>query len=150
MEEEDHTQENKNLTEEQIIQLGEYAGVKKGQTYCNMNNVFTNFVYLLSVLLGRPTESRTMNFDCFKRVFAELPADSFDRLNKTMKGIDDMMKGAKNDRMGKSQAERKMYDAEGKLNKLRRQANRERAMTDILRFALLEKMDLDEEFFDIE
>ena len=150
MEEEDHTQENKNLTEEQIIQLGEYAGVKKGQTYCNMNNVFTNFVYLLSVLLGRPTESRTMNFDCFKRVFEELPADSFDRLNKTMKGIDDMMKGAKADRESKHKAETQRNRSENKLDRLRRQANRERAMTDILRFALLEKMDLDEEFFDVE
>ena len=150
MEEEDHTQENKNLTEEQITQLGEYAGVKKGQTYCNMNNVFTNFVYLLSVLLGRPTESRTMNFDCFKRVFEELPADSFDRLNKTMKGIDDMMKGAKADRESKYKAETQRNRSENKLDRLRRQANRERAMTDILRFALLEKMDLDEEYFDVE
>ena len=150
MEEEDHTQENKNLTEEQIIQLGEIAGVKKGQTYCNMNNVFTNFVYFLSVLLGRPTEARTMNFDCFQRVFQELPANSFDRLNKVMQGIDAMMDGAKADRQAKAVAERKMYDAEGKLSKMRRQANRERAMTDILRFALLEKMDLDEEFFDVE
>lgn len=150
MEEEDHIEENKNLTEEQIIQLGEYAGVKKGQTYCNMNNVFTNFVYLLSVLLGRPTEARTMNFDCFKRVFEELPADSFDRLNKTMKGIDDMMKGAKVDRESKYKAETQRNTAENKLDRLRRQANRERAMTDILRFALLEKMDLDEEYFDVE
>ena len=150
MEEEDHIEENKNLTEEQIIQLGEYAGVKKGQTYCNMNNVFTNFVYLLSVLLGRPTESRTMNFDCFKRVFEELPSNSFDRLNKTMKGIDDMMNGAKADREAKSKAERKMWHAEGKVEKLRRQANRERHMSDILRYALLDKMDLDEDFFDVE
>lgn len=150
MEEEDHTKENKNLTEEQIIQLGEYAGVKPGQTYCNMNNTFTNLVYLLSVLLGMPTEARTMNFECFKRVFAELPADSFDRLKKTMKGIDDMMNGAKADRMAKATAERKMHDAESKISQLRRQANRERAMSDILRFALLEKMDLDEEFFDVE
>ena len=150
MEEEDHKQENKNLTEEQIIQLGEYAGVKKGQTYCNMNNVFTNFVYLLSVLLGRPTESRTMNFDCFKRVFEELPADSFDRLNKTMKGIDDMMKGAKADRESKYKAETQRNTTENKLDRLRRQANRERAMTDILRIALLEKMDLNEEFYDID
>ena len=150
MEEEDHTQENKNLTEEQIIQLGEYAGVKKGQTYCNMNNVFTNFVYLLSVLLGRPTESRTMNFDCFKRVFEELPADSFDRLNKTMKGIDDMMKGAKADRESKYKAETQRNSTENKLDRLRRQANRERAMTDILRFALMERMDLNEEFYDLE
>ena len=150
MEEEDHTQENKNLTEEQIIQLGEIAGVKKGQTYCNMNNVFTNFVYLLSVLLGRPTEARTMNFDCFQRVFQELPADSFDRLNKTMKAIDKMMLMEKEARQGKAVAERKMYDAEDKLGKLRRQANRERAMSDILRYALLEKLDLNEDFFDVE
>ena len=150
MEEEDHKQENKNLTEEQIIQLGEYAGVKKGQTYCNMNNVFTNFVYLLSVLLGRPTESRTMNFDCFKRVFEELPADSFDRLNKTMKGIDDMMKGTKADRESKYKDETQRNTTENKLDRLRRQANRERAMTDILRIALLEKMDLNEEFYDID
>tara|TARA_A100001201_G_scaffold143181_1_gene143728 strand:+ start:530 stop:982 length:453 start_codon:yes stop_codon:yes gene_type:complete len=150
MEEEDHTQENKNLTEEQIIQLGEYAGVKPKQTYCNMNNVFTNFVYLLSVLLGRPTESRTMNFDCFKRVFEELPADSFDRLNKTMKGIDDLMKASKADIEAKHKAQTQRNRAENKLDRLRRQANRERAMTDILRFALLEKMDLDEEFYDLD
>lgn len=150
MEEEDHIEENKYLTEEQIIQLGEIAGVKKGQTYCNMNNVFTNFVYFLSVLLGRPTEARTMNFDCFQRVFQELPANSFDRLNKVMKGIDEMMDAAKADRIAKSTAERKMYDAEGKVSKLRRQANRERAMSDILRYALLDKMDLEEDFFDME
>ena len=148
MEEEDHTQEKKNLTEEQIIQLGEYAGVKKGQTYCNMNNVFTNFVYLLSVLLGRPTESRTMNFDCFKRVFEELPADSFDRLNKTMKGIDDMMKGAKADREAKYKAEQQRNNAEEKTSRLNRQANRERHMGDILRHVLMERYDLNEEFYE--
>ena len=150
MEEEDHIEENKNLTEEQIIQLGEYAGVKKGQTYCNMNNVFTNFVYLLSVLLGRPTESRTMNYDCFKRVFEELPANSFDRLNKTMKAIDDMMKSAKDDRTAKSKAERQMYDAEAKVSKLRRVANRERHMGDILRYALMQHYDMEEDYFDVE
>ena len=148
MEEEDHTQENKNLTEEQIIQLGEYAGVKKGQKYCNMNNVFTNFVYLLSVLLGRPTESRTMNFDCFKRVFEELPADSFDRLNKTMKGIDDMMKAAKNDREAKYTAEQQRNKAEEKASRLNRQANRERHMGDILRHVLMERYDMSEDFYE--
>jgi len=148
MEEEDHKQENKNLTEEQIIQLGEYAGVKPGQTYCNMNNVFTNFVYMLSVLLGMPTESRTMNFECFKRVFAELPADSFTRLQNTMKGIDDMMKRDKEARTAKSQAERKMYDAEEKANKLLRQANRERHMADILRAWIMESKDLSEDFYE--
>lgn len=150
MEEEDHTQENKNLTEEQIIQLGEIAGVKKGQTYCSMNNVFTNFVYFLSVLLGRPTEARTMNFDCFQRVFQELPADSFERLNKTMKAIDKIMNMEKEARQAKAVAERKMYDAEGKVSKLRRQANRERGMVDILRAALMERMDLNEEFYDLD
>ena len=150
MEEEDHKKENKNLTEEQIIRLGEYAGVKPGQTYCNMNNTFTNLVYLLSVLLGMPTDARTMNFECFKRVFAELPADSFTRLQKVMKSIDDIMKREKEARSAKASQERRMYDAESKASKLRRIANRERAMSDILRFAMLEKMDLDEDFFDVE
>ena len=148
MEEEDHTQENKNLTEEQIIQLGEYAGVKKGQTYCSMNNVFTNFVYFLSVLLGRPTEARTMNFDCFQRVFQELPADSFERLNKTMKGIKEMMdsrdKATSNARKARGDAER----AEEKQMRLNRQANRERHMADILRHVLMERYDLNEEFYE--
>ena len=148
MEEEDHTQENKNLTEEQIAQLGEYAGVKKGQTYCSMNNVFTNFVYFLSVLLGRPTEARTMNFDCFQRVFQELPADSFERLNKTMKGIKEMMdsrdKANSTARKARGDAER----AEEKQMRLNRQANRERHMADILRHVLMERYDLNEEFYE--
>ena len=148
--EEENQEENKYLTEEQIIQLGEYAGVKKGQTYCNMNNVFTNFVYMLSVLLGMPTESRTMNFDCFQRVFQELPADSFARLNKTMKGIDDLMKSSQEARTEKAKAERKMYDEQAKVEKLRRISNRERHMTDILRYALMERMDLNEDYFDVE
>ena len=148
MEEENQKQETKNLTEEQIIQLGEYAGVKKGQTYCNMNTVFTNFVYLLSVLLGRPTEARTMNYDCFQRVFAELPADSFDRLKKTMKGIDDMMKGATSARESKYSAEQQRNNAEEKATRLNRQANRERHMSDILRHVLLERYDLEEEFYE--
>lgn len=148
MEEEDHNQENKNLTEEQIIQLGEYAGVKKGQTYCSMNNVFTNFVYFLSVLLGRPTEARTMNYDCFQRVFAELPASSFERLNKTMKGIKEMMdsrdKATSDARKARGDAER----AEEKQMRLNRQANRERHMSDILRHVLMERFDLNEEFYE--
>ena len=148
MEEEDHKQENKNLTEEQIIQLGEYAGVKPGQTYCNMNNVFTNFVYMLSVLLGMPTESRTMNFECFKRVFAELPADSFARLDKTMKGINDLMKVSQDARTEKSKAERKMHDAEAKASKILRQANRERHMADILRHWIMESKDLSEDYYE--
>lgn len=150
MEEENQIEETNNLTEEQIIQLGEIVGVKKGQTYCNMNNVFTNFVYLLSTLLGKPTESRTMNFDCFQRVFAELPADSFTRLNKAMKGIDDLLKSNTDARSEKSKAERKMHDAEAKVYKLRRIANRERHMGDILRYALMQNHDLEEDFFDLE
>ena len=148
MEEEDQTKENQNLTEEQIIQLGEYAGVKKGQTYCSMNNVFTNFVYFLSVLLGRPTEARTMNFDCFQRVFQELPADSFERLNKTMKGIKEMMdsrdKANSNSREARSNLER----AEEKARRLNRQANRERHLSDILKHVVMERFDLNEEFYE--
>ena len=148
MEEEDHKQENEYLTEEQIIQLGEYAGVKKGQTYCSMNNVFTNFVYFLSVLLGRPTEARTMNYDCFLRVFQELPAGSFERLNKTMKGIKEMMdsrdKANANSRKARGDLER----AEEKQMRLNRQANRERHMGDILRHVLMERYDLNEEFYE--
>ena len=97
-----------------------------------------------------PTEARTMNFECFKRIFAELPADSFTRLQKTMKGIDDMMKSAKDDRTAKSKAERQMYDAEAKVSKLRRVANRERHMGDILRYALMQHYDMEEDYFDVE
>ncbi len=148
MEEEDQQQETKNLTEEQITQLGEYAGVKKGQTYCSMNNVFTNFVYFLSVLLGRPTEARTMNYDCFQRVFAELPADSFERLNKTMKA----MKQALEDKDKALSAQRKYRgqseQAEEKLSKITRQANRERHMVDILKQVVMSKMDLSEDYYE--
>ena len=148
MEEEDHTQENKNLTEEQIIQLGEYAGVKKGQTYCSMGNMFTNFVYLLSVLLGRPTEARTMNFDCFQRVFQELPADSFTRLNKVMKAMKQALKD-KDDALKTSREDRsKLNQAEEKSMRLNRQANRERHMGDILRHVLMERYDLNEDFYE--
>ena len=148
MEEENQIEENKYLTEEQIIQLGEYAGVKKGQTYCSMNNVFTNFVYLISTLLGMPTESRTMNFDCFQRVFQELPADSFTRLDKTMKGL----KEALDDKTNALQKVRKAHGdverAEEKERRMRIQANRERHMADILRHWIMESKDLSEDFYE--
>ena len=148
MEEEDHIEENKNLTEEQITQLGEYTGVKKGQTYCNMNNVFTNFVYFLSVLLGRPTEARTMNFDCFQRVFAELPADSFERLNKTMKAMKESLDSQTKAIQRSRDAQNKMEKAEEKASRLIRQANRERHMADILRHWIMESKDMSEEFYE--
>jgi len=148
MEEESQQEETTNLTEEQIIQLGEYAGVKKGQTYCNMNNVFTNFVYFISVLLGRPSDSRTMNYDCFQRVFAELPADSFERLNKTMKSmkqaLDDKDKALSGQRKYRGQTDEAME----KLNRIKRQANRERHMADILKQVIIQKMDLSEDFYE--
>ena len=148
MEEENQKQETENLTEEQIIQLGEYAGVKKGQTYCNMNTVFTNFVYLLSVLLGRPTEARTMNYDCFQRVFAELPADSFDRLEKTMKNMKEALDARDAAHTKSRKARNDLEQAEEKYTRVKRQANRERHMADILKNVLMENRNLDEEFYE--
>jgi hypothetical protein len=148
MEEENQKQETENLTEEQIIQLGEYAGVKKGQTYCNMNSVFTNFVYFLSALLGRPTEARTMNYDCFQRVFAELPADSFDRLNKTMKNMKEALDARDAAQTNSRKARSDLERAQEKQMRLNRQANRERHMADILKHVLMENRNLDEEFYE--
>jgi len=146
--EEENQEENKYLTEEQIIQLGEYAGVKKGQTYCSMNNVFTNFVYLISTLLGMPTESRTMNFDCFQRVFQELPADSFTRLDKTMSGLKEALDDKTNALQKVRKANGDVERAEEKERRLRIQANRERHMCDILRHWIMESKDLSEDFYE--
>lgn len=148
MEEKIDQEQPKNLTEEQITKLGEYAGVTKGQSYCNMNNVFTNFVYFVSVLLGRPTESRTMNFDCFQRVFAELPADSYERLNKTMKAMKESLDSQTNAISAKRKAEQQMNKSEEKASRLLRQANRERHMSDILKHVIMERYDMSEDFYE--
>ena len=143
--EEETKEEQLNLTDEQIRELGEMVGVKEGQRYCNMANVYTHFVYLLSILLGRPTESQTMNFDCFKRVFAELPQSSYKRLRSVLKGIADIEKHKDTAQSKASTYATKMNDAEDRLNKVRSVAHREKRISTLFLNILVEERGYDEE-----
>jgi len=137
--EEETKKEPLNLTDEQIRELGEIVGVKEGQRYCNMANVYTNFVYLLSILLGRPTESQTMNFDCFKRVFAELPQSSYKRLLSVLQGISGMDTKMKNAQEQSRLSERNRSETEQSLSKVRRVAHREKRISTLFLNILVEE-----------
>jgi len=137
--EEETKKEPLNLTDEQIRELGKIVGVEEGQRYCNMANVYTNFVYLLSILLGRPTESQTMNFDCFKRVFAELPQSSYKRLLSVLQGISRMETKMKKAVEGASITERVRRETEERLNKVRSVAHREKRISTLFLNILVEE-----------
>ncbi len=143
--EEETKEEPLNLTDEQITELGAMVGVKEGQRYCNMANVYTHFVYLLSILLGRPTESQTMNFDCFKRIFAELPQSSYKRLRQVLTGIADMEKKTKTAQEHMRDCNTKMNRAEEALGKVRSVARREKRISTLFLNILVEERGYSEE-----
>jgi predicted nucleotidyltransferase len=89
-----------------------------------------------------------MNYDCFQRVFAELPADSFDRLNKTMKNMKEALDARDAAQTNSRKARSDLERAQEKQMRLNRQANRERHMADILKHVLMENRNLDEEFYE--
>ena len=73
--------ENMNINEEQIKTLAETAGMNPESNYCTFRGVYLVLVKFIGVLMGSPIESRTMNYDCFKRAIENLPSETFEALN---------------------------------------------------------------------
>ena len=76
-----------NITEEQIKTLAKSAGMNPESNYCTFSGVYLVLVKFIGVLMGSPIESRTMNYDCFKRAIENLPSETFDALNTLFEAI---------------------------------------------------------------
>ena len=76
-----------NINEEQIKTLAETAGMNPESNYCTFRGVYLVLVKFIGVLMGSPIESRTMNYDCFKRAIENLPSEAFETLNALFEAI---------------------------------------------------------------
>lgn len=76
-----------NINEEQIKTLAKTAGMNPESNYCTFRGVYLVLVKFIGVLMGSPIESRTMNYDCFKRAIENLPSEAFDTLNALFEAI---------------------------------------------------------------
>ena len=76
-----------NINEEQIETLASHAGMKPDARYCTFTGIYLSLVKFIGVLMGSPIESRTMNYDCFKRAIENLPSEAFETLNALFEAI---------------------------------------------------------------
>lgn len=76
-----------NINEEQIKTLAKSAGMNPESSYCTFSGVYLVLVKFIGVLMGSPIESRTMNYDCFKRAIENLPSETFEALNTLFEAI---------------------------------------------------------------
>jgi len=99
-----------NITEEQIETLAKTAGMNPDAKYCTFSGVYLVLVKFIGTLMGSPIESRTMNYDCFKRAIENLPSESFEALNALFGSIDSNEKAIKEVRREKADLSSK-FDA---------------------------------------
>lgn len=76
-----------NINEEQIKTLAKSAGMNPESNYCTFSGLYLSVVKFIGVLMGSPIESRTMNYDCFKRAIENLPSEAFETLNALFEAI---------------------------------------------------------------
>ena len=76
-----------NIQEEQIETLASHAGMKPESRHCTFSGLYLSLVKFIGVLMGSPIESRTMNYDCFKRAIENLPSEAFETLNALFEAI---------------------------------------------------------------
>ena len=86
-----------------------------------------------------------MNFDCFKRIFSELPQSSYNRIRKTLKGIAKMQETTKTAQENARNYATKMNDLDERLNKVRSVAHREKRISTLFLNILVEGRGYDEE-----
>ena len=98
------------IEEEQIKTLAKTAGMNPDSNYCTFSGVYLVLIKFIGVLMGSPIESRTMNYDCFKRAIENLPSESFEALNALFGSIDSKEKEIKEVRREKADLSSK-FDA---------------------------------------
>ncbi len=108
------------INEEQIKTLAKTAGMNPESNYCTFSGVYLVLVKFIGVLMGSPIESRTMNYDCFKRALEDLPSETFEALNALFEAI-----FSKNIKLKEAQKEKSAIDS--KFSEYRRKARKWKA-----------------------
>jgi hypothetical protein len=112
--------ENMNIQEEQIETLARHAGMNPESRHCTFSGLYLSLVKFIGVLMGSPIESRTMNYDCFKRAIENLPSEAFETLNALFEAI-----SSKNTNLREAQKQKSAV--ESKFSTYRRKAQKWKA-----------------------
>ena len=109
-----------NINEEQIETLASHAGMKPESRHCTFSGLYLSLVKFIGVLMSSPIESRTMNYDCFKRAIENLPSEAFETLNALFEAI-----SSKNTKL--REAEKEKFAIDSKFSAYRKKAQKWKA-----------------------